>query len=189
MKHPFAALLLPTLLAATALLSGCDQPDSAAAPPQLDNSIPASVAEAEFNTLVAACSTQLTQRQPSVRANAEGVWIKTGHSPALVQSELRHTESSVTPYVAKIVIKDNEAQASAATQAEAQAITLTPAHLLSNRTHTFVYHFDGRQWRWNNGLRLSKIPSRTDTTDALSHADLAAADSGFAACLPVNLQG
>jgi hypothetical protein len=185
MKHPFAATLCAAL-AAAALLTGCDLSDSTSpTAPSLDHSISASVAESEFNTLVADCTAALEKRSPYLRQDALGQWVKTGHSPALVQSELRRTESTVTPYVGKIVIKDNEAQAHAATQAEAQAITLTPAHLLSNRTHTLVYSFDGQRWRWNNGLRFSKIPSDSDTTDNLSQADLTAPHSGLAACLPV----
>jgi hypothetical protein len=27
---------------------------------------------------------------------------------------------------------------------------------LSNRTHTFVYSFDGKTWRWQNGQLLTK---------------------------------
>ncbi|MNT71354.1 hypothetical protein D3C72_2098310 [compost metagenome] len=83
------------------------------------------------------------------------------------------------------MVKDNEAQATAPTQAAAQAVTLTPAHLLSNRTHTFVYSFDGKQWRWQNGQLLTKIPGQNDSTVALTLADVSAVGpKGFAGCLP-----
>ena len=143
-----------------------------------------SAAEADFNALVAACTQSVAARTPTVRANGQGAWTKVGHSPAQVQSEVTRTESTITPYVGKIVIKDNAARATAPTEAEAQAITLTPAHLLSNRTHTFVYRFDGQQWHWNNGSRFVKTPPQDDTTTVLTQADVALPDSGFAACLP-----
>ena len=71
---------------------------------------------------------------------------------------------------------------------EAQAITLTPAHLLSNRTHTFVYSFDGQQWRWQNGQRLTKIPGQNDRMDELALAEVSApGPQGFAGCLPASI--
>ena len=166
--HPLAAALLLTLP-----LLGCKKPETAGP------------AQAGFDALVAACTEYLAARAAHVRPGDGGTWIKTGYSPALVQPELNRTESPVTPYVGKIVIKDNEAQATASTQTDAQAITLTPAHLLSNRTHTFVYSYDGQQWRWQNGQRLTKTPGQNDKTQALNVADVSAAgSSGFAGCLP-----
>ncbi|RYF61730.1 MAG: hypothetical protein EOO29_47125 [Comamonadaceae bacterium] len=142
-------------------------------------------AQTEFDGLVAACTQFLAARAPHVRPGGTGEWIKTGYSPALVQHEVKRTESSLTPYVGKIVIKDNEAQAHAGTEAAAQAITLTPAQLLSNRTHTFVYSHDGTQWRWQNGQRLTKMPAHNDSTEALTLAEVSATGpKGFAGCLP-----
>lgn len=166
--RPLAAALLLIVP-----LLGCSKPE------------PGGPAPAGFDALVAACTEFLAARKPHVRPGGSGEWIKTGYSPALVQRELNRTESPVTPYVGKIVVKDNEAQATATTQPDAQAITLTPAHLLSNRTHTFVYSFDGNQWRWQNGQRLTKIPGQNDQTQALTLADVSAqGPSGFAGCLP-----
>lgn len=168
-------LFLRPLIAATLMLPllGCGKPQ---------NSGPAQVG---FDALVASCTAFVATREPHVRPGGSSEWIKTGYSPALVQPELNRTESTVTPYVGKIVVKDNEAQAAAATQASAQAITLTPAHLLSNRTHTFVYSFDGAQWRWQNGQLLTKIPGQNDSTVALTLADVSAVGpKGFAGCLP-----
>ena len=120
-----------------------------------------------------------------MRPGGSGEWIKTGYSPALVQPEVTRTESAVTPYVGKIVIKDNEARATAATEAEAKAITLTPSHLLSNRTHTLVYSFDGTQWRWQNGQRLTKMPGQNDRVELVTLAEVSAAGpKGFAGCVP-----
>jgi hypothetical protein len=114
-------------------------------------------------------------------------WAKTGYSPAQVQPEVSATESTVTPFVGKLVIKDNEARATAPTEAEAQAITLTPTHLLSNRTHTLVYSFDGTQWHWQNGQRLTKTPGQNDVMVGLTHAEVSApGPAGFAGCLPKN---
>lgn len=170
-----AALALSALA-----LTGCDRlsgtPKAAPAAP--------SAAETRFDALVAACTQSVAGRTDSVRASENGGWTKVGHSPALVQREVTRTESPITPYVGKIVIKDNEARATAPTEAEAQAITLTPAHLLSNRTHTFVYRFDGKAWQWNNGSRFTKTPSQSDTTQALTLADVSAPGDGFAGCLP-----
>ncbi|MDP3228279.1 MAG: hypothetical protein Q8N13_09920 [Acidovorax sp.] len=160
-----AAMLLPLL--------GCSKPETSGP------------AQAGFDALVASCTQFLAERAPHVRPGGSGEWIKTGYSPALVQPELNRTESPVTPYVAKIVVKDNEAQAIATTQASAQGITLTPAHLLSNRTHTFVYSFDGTAWRWQNGQLLTKIPGQNDTTVALTLAEVSAVGpKGFVGCLP-----
>jgi hypothetical protein len=97
---------------------------------------PSGPAQTAFDALVAACTQFAAAREAQVRPGASGEWTKTGYSPAQVQSEVTRTESAITPYVAKIVIKDNEAQATATTEAAARAVTLTPAHLLSNRTHT-----------------------------------------------------
>jgi hypothetical protein len=159
-----------------------------------------------FAAITAACTQALAAREPYVAPldapgapNASGAsgapdkpgavagsaWAKTGYSPALVQPEVNATESTVTPFVGKIVIKDNEARATAATEAEAQAITLTPSHLLSNRTHTLVYSFDGAQWRWQNGQRLTKTPGQNDVMVALTLAQVSApGPQGFAGCLP-----
>lgn len=178
LPHPaltaFAALTLSALV-----LSGCDK---------TANKAPAAVAptaaEAAFDAIVASCTQSVASRTPTVRANNQGEWVKRGHSPALVQREVNRTESPITPYVGKIVIKDNEARATAATEAAANAITLTPAHLLSNRTHTFVYSFDGTAWRWNNGSRFTKTPSQSDTNVTLTLADVSEPGDGFAGCLP-----
>lgn len=176
MPMPSAPRLLLRVLAPTALLlvlPGCKQATVEG---------PAKVA---FDALVAACTQHLAAREPYVRPGGSGEWIKTGYSPAQVQSEVNRTDSSVTPYVGKIVIKDNEARASAPTEAAAQAVTLTPAHLLSNRTHTFIYSFDGKQWVWQNGQRLTKIPGQNDATMPLTRAEVAATGpQGFAPCLP-----
>jgi hypothetical protein len=57
--------------------------------------------------------------------------------------------------------------------------------LLSNRTHTFVYSFDGKQWVWQNGQRLTKRPGQNDTTVPLTRAEVAATGAqGFAPCIP-----
>lgn len=62
-----------------------------------------------------------------------------------------------------------------------------PAHLLSNRTHTFVYSFDGQQWRWQNGQRLTKIPGQNDRMDELALTEVSApGPQGFAGCLPAS---
>lgn len=166
---------LRPLIAASCLLAllGCDKPASTGTP-----------AEADFDAIVASCTQSVAGRTPTVQANDKGEWVKTGHSPAQVQREVTRTESPITPYVGKIVIKDNEARATAPTEAAANAITLTPAHLLSNRTHSFVYSFDGKQWRWDNGSLFTKTPSQSDTTVALTRADVSAPGQGFAGCLP-----
>jgi len=153
-------------------LAGCNKPEATG---------PATTG---FDAITTACTQFLAARQPHVLPGAAGDWTLTGYSPALVQPEVTRTESTVTPYVGKLVIKDNEAQAHAPTQAAAQAITLTPAHLLSNRTHTFIYRFDGQRWQWANGSRTTKAPSQSDTTVPLERAELAAPGSDFAACLP-----
>ena len=60
--------------------------------------------------------------------------------------------------------------------------------LLSNRTHTFVYSFDGQQWRWQNGQRLTKIPGQNDRMDELALTEVSApGPQGFAGCLPANI--
>jgi hypothetical protein len=142
-------------------------------------------AQTAFDALVASCTQFIAAREPHVRPGASGEWVKTGYSPAQVQSEVTRTESALTPYVAKIVIKDNEAQATAATEAAARAVTLTPAHLLSNRTYTFIYRFEGQQWHWENGQKLTKIPGQRDTIASLALADISGpSPKGFAGCLP-----
>lgn len=162
------ALLLASLLA-----TSCNQPG--------DNG----PAQAEFQAMAGACARFLAAREPRVQPGAAGDWTLTGFSPALVQPEVTRTNSSVTPFVGKLVIKDNEAQAHAPTEAAAQAMTLAPAHLLSNRTHTFIYRFDGQRWHWENGQRLTKIPGQQDAITALALADVSApAPKGFAGCLP-----
>lgn len=174
MPSPLHSLIAATLvLPLMPVLVGCSKPEASGP------------AQAGFDALVASCTQFLAARAPHVRSGGSGEWTKTGYSPALVQPELNRTESPVTPYVAKIVVKDNEAQATATTEAGAQAITLTPAHLLSNRTHTFVYSFDGAAWRWQNGQLLTKIPGQNDTIEALTLADMAATGpKGFGGCLP-----
>lgn len=155
------------------LLAGCSKPE------------PTGPAQTSFAKLATACTKFLATRQPHVRPSGPGEWTLTGYSPALVQPEVTHTESPVTPYVGKLVIKDNEAQAHAPTEAAAQAITLTPAHLLSNRTHTFIYSFDGQQWRWQNGQRLTKMPGQNDRLEEVTLAEVSAAGpKGFAGCVP-----
>lgn len=165
-----AALLLALPLG---LLAGCSKPE------------PTGPAQTSFAALASACTKFLAARQPHVRPSGPGEWTLTGYSPALVQPEVTRTESPVTPYVGKLVIKDNEAQAHAPTEAAAQAITLTPAHLLSNRTHTFIYSFDGQQWRWQNGQRLTKMPGQNDRVELVTLAEVSAAGpKGFAGCMP-----
>lgn len=167
-----------------AALAGCERPSNAPSAPTTAPAAPANVAETRFDAIVAACTQSVAGRTPTVRPTEPGTWAKVGYGPALVQRELTRTESPITPYVGKIVVKDNEARATAPTEAAAQAITLTPAHLLSNRTHTFVYRFDGKAWHWNNGSRFTKTPSQSDTTEALTLADVSAPSKGFAGCLP-----
>lgn len=181
-----ALITLATTALACAALAACNktatpQPPTAAAQQANDS----------FTAMAAACTQFLAAREAHVDAfsepDAQGnrTWAKTGYSPALVQPEVNATESPVTPFVGKIVIKDNEARATAATEAEAKAITLTPAHLLSNRTHTLVYSFDGKQWRWQNGQRLTKAPGQNDAMVALTQAEVSApGPKGFAGCLP-----
>lgn len=165
-----AALLLALPLG---LLAGCSKPE------------PTGPAQTSFAALASACTKFLAARQPHVRPSGPGEWTLTGYSPALVQPEVTRTESPVTPYVGKLVIKDNEAQAHAPTEAAAQTITLTPAHLLSNRTHTFIYSFDGQQWRWQNGQRLTKMPGQNDRVELVTLAEVSAAGpKGFAGCMP-----
>lgn len=164
----------PLLLALPlGLLAGCSKPE------------PTGPAQTSFAALASACTQFLAARQPHVRPSGPGEWTLTGYSPALVQPEVTRTESPVTPYVGKLVIKDNEAQAHAPTEAAAQAIILTPAHLLSNRTHTFIYSFDGQQWRWQNGQRLTKMPGQNDRVELVTLAEVSAAGpKGFAGCMP-----
>lgn len=167
-----AALVL--LLATTLALQACSRQSEATGP-----------AKTAFDALAAACTEFAAARSATVAPGpGEGQWTKTGFGPALVQAEVTRTESAATPYVGKIVVKDNVAQATAASQAEAEAITLTPEHLLANRTHTFIYSHDGAHWRWDNGVRLTKRPGHNDSTVALTAADAAAPGEGLAGCLP-----
>lgn len=178
---------MPVTLVATALvlmLQGCDRASSGAGEKSGAPGTPGGGAQASFDAMVERCTQSIAARTQQVRPNEQGTWTKTGFSPALVQAEVKATESTITPYVGKIVVKDNEAQATAPTQAQAEGITLTPAHLLSNRTHTFVYLFDGKAWRWDNASRFTKAPSRDDVTVTLSLDDMAAPASSFAPCLP-----
>lgn len=142
-----------------------------------------SAAETSFNAIVAACTQTIAARAFTVSANGQGEWVKTGYSPASVQGEVIHTESAITPYLGKLVIKDNTARVSAATEAQAAAATLTPAHVLANRTYTFIFRFDGQQWVWNNGSLVIKTKTTEDTTAALTLADVAAAGPGFSGCV------
>ena len=176
------AALCVAVAAAAVTLAACDRVGGGLGTQAVVPAV-ASTAETDFETLVAACTQSLAGRERAVQPDNEGQWTQTGYSPAQVQREVTRTESSITPYVGKIVVKDNVARASAGSQAEAAAITLTPAHLRSNRTHTFVYSFDGQRWRWNNGLRLTKAPPQNDETTPLALADVAA-DKGLAGCLP-----
>lgn len=167
------ATAVATAAALLAGLPGCSKPEASGP------------AQTGFDAITTACTQYLAARQPHVRPGATGDWTLTGYSPALVQPEVSRTESTVTPYLGKLVIKDNEAQAHAPTEAAAKAITLTPAHLLSNRTHTFIYSFDGQSWRWQNGQRLTKIPGQNDRLEAVTLAEVSAAGpKGFAGCLP-----
>ncbi len=167
------SLSLSAAIAVTASLAGCSKPETTGP------------AHTGFEAIAAACSQFLATRQPFVLAGVAGDWTLTGYSPALLQPEVTRTDSTLTPYVGKLVIKDNEALAHAPNEAAARATTLTPAHVLSNRTHTFVYSFDGQQWRWQNGQRLTKIPGQNDRLEAVTLAEVSAAGpAGFAACLP-----
>lgn len=173
MPLPLRPLIAATLVLPLMAVLGCSKPDTSG---------PAQVG---FDAMVASCTQFLAARAPHVRPGGSGEWTKTGYSPALLQPEVTRTESPVTPYLGKLVIKDNEAQAIAATEAAAQAVTLTPAHLLSNRTHTFIYSFDGKTWRWQNGQRLTKMPGHNDSTVAVALGDVSAiGPKGFAGCVP-----
>ena len=186
-RPPHSALTIATTaVLACAALAACNK---TAAPSQ--PTAAAQQANDSFAAITTACTQFLAAREAHVDpfsgpgTQGNGTWAKTGYSPALVQPEVNATESPVTPFVGKIVIKDNDARATAATEAEAKAITLTPAHLLSNRTHTLVYSFDGKQWRWQNGQRLTKAPGQNDAMVALTQAEISApGPKGFAGCLP-----
>ena len=143
-------------------------------------------AQAAFDALAAACVQFVEARKPVVAQESDGSWSVTGYSPAQVQADVARTESNATPYVGKLIIKDNAARAHAATEAEARAITyFTPEHLQANRTHTFIYGFDGTRWHWQNGMRLTKTAKRDDVAEPLALADVAApSPQGFAGCLP-----
>lgn len=171
--RPLIAAVALGALGTLGSLQGCSKPE------------PDGLAQVAFDAVVASCTQYLASRTPFVRPGNGGGWTKTGYSPALVKPEVTRTESSVTPFVAKIVVKDNEAQAHASTEAEVLAIALTPAHLVSNRTHTFIYSFDGQRWHWKNGQRLVKVPGQNDRMEPVLLAEVAAAGpSGFSACLP-----
>lgn len=172
---PLFALVLTVLVAPA--LPGCQRGADAPVAP--------GPAEAAFGAIATACTQAMAARGPSVRTDGAGAWVQVGYSPALVQHEVVRTDSPITPYVGKIVIKDNLAQATAPTEAAARAITLTPAHLVSNRTHTFIYSFDGTRWHWQNGQRLTKTPGQEDRTQPLALADVTdGGTGGFAPCLP-----
>lgn len=173
------ALRVPATLAAVlsaTLLAGCGKSASDATPP--------SAAEASFNTLVAACTKTIDARSFTVQANGQGEWVKTGYSPASVKGEVTPTESTITPYLGKLVIKDNTARVSADTEAHAAAALLTPAHVLANHTYTFIFRYDGTQWVWSNGSLMTKTKTTEDITMAMTLADVAAAGEGFAGCVP-----
>lgn len=162
------------------VLSGCNKPasDMTAA------DAPAGSAQAQFNTMVNACTRSVAARVASVVKDGSGQWVKTGFSAALVQGEVNATQSAVTPFVGKIVVKDNHARATSPTEAEVRAIILAPVHLLSHRTHTFVYQFDGQRWQWNNGSLSTKTPVQPEATRPVNTDELAAPDNGFMGCLP-----
>jgi hypothetical protein len=202
-----AALLASTLLAACNKTAAPQQP---AAVTQKANETFAAIAAACTEFLAArqpevALVTSATPVAPASASTEDGAakggakdainsgtndvstatWAKTGFSAAQVVAEITPTESSVTPFVGKLVVKDNEARATAPTQAEVQAIILAPAHLLANRTHTFIYSFDGQRWRWQNGQRLNKTPGQNDAMAALTQAEVSTpGPKGFAGCLP-----
>lgn len=161
---------------ATVALAGCSKSAADSAPP--------SAAQASFDALVAACTQTIDARTFTVSANGQGEWVKTGYSPASVQGEVTATESKITPYLGKLVIKDNTARVSADTEAQATAATLTPAHGLSNRTYTFIFRFDGQRWVWSNGSLITKTKTTADVTQAMTQADVAAAGAGFSGCVP-----
>ena len=171
---PRAPAALVAVLCAT-LLAGCGK--------SADNAAPPSAAEASFNALVAACTKTIDARTFTVQANGQGEWVKTGYSPASVKGEVTPTESAITPYLGKLVIKDNTARVSADTEAHAAAAMLTPAHVLANHTYTFIFRFDGSQWLWSNGSLVTKTKTTEDTTQALTLADVTAAGDGFSGCV------
>ena len=158
-----------------AVLAGCGPSASDAAPP--------SAAEVSFNDLVAACTKTIEARTFTVRSNDQGQWVKSGYSPASVTGEFTSTESKITPYLGKLVVKDNTARVSADTEAQAAATRLLPAHVLANHIYTFIFRFDGTQWVWSNGSLVTKTKTDEDVTKAMTLADVVAAD-GFAGCLP-----
>lgn len=162
-------------------LAACDR--ATAPKPQITPEVKAA-AEAALDTLAAACTRAVEARRPVVRPGADGQWTVHGYSAALVQRDVTATESPITPLVGKIVVKDNEAQATAPTEAAARAITLAPPHLVANRTHTFIYRFDGQRWHWANASRTTKAPTHNDETVPLTLAELTAPGSDFAQCLP-----
>ena len=50
-----------------------------------------------------------------------------------------------------------------------------------------MYSFDGQQWRWQNGQRLTKIPGQNDRMDELALTEVSApGPQGFAGCLPAS---
>ena len=179
---PSHYLARPTvaLIFCAAVLSGCNKTsnDATAA------TAPAGSAQAQFNAMVEACTRTVAARADSIVKDRGGQWVKTGFSAALVQGEVNQTESAVTPFVGKIVVKDNHAQATAPSEAEARAIILAPVHLLSNRTHTFVYQFDGQKWQWNNGSLSIKTPVLPAATTAVTREALMVTGDGLTGCLP-----
>ena len=118
--RPCALLQLAAAAAVAAGLAGCNKPEATGP------------ATTSFDAITTACTQFLAARQPHVLPGAAGDWTLTGYSPALVQPEVTRTESTVTPYVGKLVIKDNEAQAHAPTEAAAQAIERAVAETLAD---------------------------------------------------------
>lgn len=167
---------LTAVLCAAVVAGGCSQSASDAAP--------LSAAEVSFNAIVVACTKTIEARTFTVRINSQGEWVKTGYSPASVQGEFTSTESTITPYLGKLVIKDNTARVSADTEERATAATLTPINVLANHTYTFIFRFDGAQWLWSNGSLVTKTKNNEDTTKTMTLADVAAAGEGFAGCVP-----
>lgn len=168
-------------LLATLALAGCNR--STSSNPPVAPAVAAS-AEAALDALAARCAQAVEARKPTVQRTSDGRWTVHGYSAALVQRDVTTTDSPITPLLGKIVVKDNEAQATAPSEAEARATILSPAHLVANRTHTFIYRFDGQRWHWANGSRTNKAPGQSDTTVPLALAELAAPGSDFAPCLP-----
>lgn len=177
-QHMLCSVLSSVVCAV--VLSGCNQPTSDVTA----TDAPAGSAQAQFNAMVSACTRSVAARVDSVVKDSNGQWVKTGFSAALVQGEVNPTQSAVTPFVGKIVVKDNHAQTTSPTEAQVRSTILAPVHLLSHRTHTFVYQFDGHRWQWNNGSLSTKTPVQPETTRPVNVGELGASGSGFAGCLP-----